>query len=73
MNNSYVVIDETHNLVSRIIGGGVYGPLLYYMICTCQNSKVVALSGTPIINSPFENYLRLNVNYTLYSVLTAKS
>ena len=61
LNNSFIVIDEVHNLVSMILGGGIYGPLLYYLICNSVNSKVLAMSGTPIINSPFEISVLINM------------
>ena len=61
LNNSFIVIDEVHNLVSRILGGGSYGPMLYYLICNSINTKILAMSGTPIVNNPYEISVLINM------------
>ena len=66
-SNKIIVVDEIHNFVSRIVGGGYTCKSLYSLIMSARNSKFVFLSGTPAINDPFElgilfNMLRGNTN-----------
>jgi len=53
-DNHVIIIDEVHNLVSRISNGSDIATQLYKMIITAKNAKVILLSGTPIINRPVE-------------------
>jgi len=66
-DNTTIVIDEAHNLISRIIGNlkkknndSVYLKL-YDMLMDANNLKVVMLSGTPIINYPQELAVLFNI------------
>ena len=60
-DNSFVVIDETHNFISRVINGGKVSKQLFNMIMNAKNIKMVLLTGTPIINHPFELSLLINL------------
>jgi hypothetical protein len=60
-DNSVVIIDEAHNLISRVINKSEITDKLYNAIYTANNCKVVALSGTPIINSPNEIAFMMNL------------
>jgi hypothetical protein len=99
-DNAVVIIDEAHNLISRIVNKlkkekeipgeekkkkdkvkegekkaeleedeslfGEHTPLnlatkLYYMLLRAQNSRIVLLSGTPIINYPNEFAILFNI------------
>lgn len=53
-NNSIVVIDEVHNFSSRIVNGSSLAQDIYTKIMNANNCKVILLSGTPIINNPYE-------------------
>ncbi len=53
-NDSVVIIDEAHNLISRVINKSDIARRLYEAIYYAQNCKVVMLSGTPVINRPNE-------------------
>lgn len=62
LNNATVVIDEVHN-ISRMVRNkqeGI-GRILYQKIRDATNSKIVALSGTPLVNSPFEVAILANM------------
>ena len=59
-NNKVIIIDEVHNLISRVVGGGT-GLRLYKMLMEAENIKLVLLSGTPLINYPFESAFLLNL------------
>ena len=64
-DNAVIVVDEVHNLVSRIVNK-IKKPdslsiKLYNYIMKAQNAKVVFLSGTPIINYPNEIAILFNM------------
>jgi hypothetical protein len=52
--NKLIIIDEAHDMVSRAVGSGVTGKKLYQLLVTAPGAKVLALSGTPLINYPDE-------------------
>ena len=66
-DNKTVIIDEAHNFVSRIINKldskkpDIISKELYGYLLKSNNAKVVALSGTPIINSPHELSVLFNI------------
>ena len=67
-DHSVVIIDEAHNLVSRIVGKLKHKKLqtsiyykLYHMLMGAENCRIVMLSGTPIINSPHELAVMFNI------------
>lgn len=53
-HNSVVLIDEAHNLISRVISGSKIAQRIYDAIYYAKDCKVVMLSGTPVINRPNE-------------------
>lgn len=59
----YIVlcIDEVHNLISRIVNGSLDARMLYETIVRAKDIKVVAMSGTPLINSGLEAGVLLNI------------
>ena len=63
-----IIVDEAHNLVSRIVNSirkksqsknASYK--LYKMLLEAENAKVVLLTGTPILNHPFELSILYNM------------
>ena len=79
-NDSVIVIDEAHNLVSRIVNKhkaetplvendrgeldalpNFISTKLYHYLMSAQNSKIVLLTGTPIINYPNEFGILFNI------------
>ncbi len=82
LDNKVIVIEEVHNLVSKMVSGmsgvSVQGLEIYKMLMSAQNAKIVALSGTPIINDPFEfavlcNVLRGNIEITNFRIVEVSS
>ncbi len=65
LDNKVIIIDEVHNLVSKMVSGimGIskQGLEIYHLLMEAQNSKIVALSGTPVINDPFEIAVLMNI------------
>ena len=64
-DNKVVIIDEAHNLVSRISNSlknkKSIAYQLYKYLMDAENAKIVFLSGTPIINSPREIAILFNM------------
>ena len=60
-DDSVVIIDEAHNLISRVINESDITYKLYQAIYNAKRCKIVALSGTPIINRPNEISYLMNL------------
>ena len=78
LDNRVIIIDEVHNFVSRIVsslmGNSTNGRFLYESIMNAKNCKIIALSGTPIINTPAElailfNMIRGNIEITVFRII----
>jgi superfamily II DNA or RNA helicase len=54
LDNSVLIIDEFHNLSNSITNGSYNAVRLYDTVMRTQNIKLIFLTGTPIVNSPFE-------------------
>ena len=54
LNNKMVIVDEVHNLISMINKRSKKGVFLFEEIMNATDVKLIFLSGTPIINDPFE-------------------
>ena len=66
-DNAVVIIDEAHNMVSRIVNKlsrkttDNVSIELYELLMTANNARIVLLSGTPIINYPNEIAVLFNI------------
>lgn len=60
-NNSFVVIDEVHNFISRVANGSKLARGIYNALMSATECKMVLLSGTPIINNPYEIATLINL------------
>ena len=66
-DNTVVIIDEAHNLVSRIVNKlskkieDSVSKHLYHLLMSASNAKIILLSGTPIINYPNEIGIMFNI------------
>ena len=58
---AFVIIDEAHNFISRVVNGGKYGRRIYENMMNAHGIRLVLLSGTPVINHPFELSFMLNL------------
>ncbi len=54
LDNSMLIIDEAHNLFNGITNGSKNAVQLYDLIIRAKNIKLIFLTGTPIVNDPFE-------------------
>lgn len=60
-DNSVIIIDESHNFIQKVLNeSNVIGPI-YDKIYNSVNSKIVCMSGTPIINRPEEISYLMNL------------
>lgn len=64
-DNKVIIIEETHNLVSKMLSGlmgsSKQGEDIYNYLMNAKNCKIVALTGSPAINDPFEMAVLFNV------------
>jgi len=60
-DNCFVIIDEIHNFISRIVNGSRLARNIYNHLMTAKDIKLVLLSGTPIINQPHEIATLINL------------
>ena len=64
-DNKVVIVDEAHNLVSRIVNKmkrpESISMRLYEYLLSAQNCKIVLLTGTPMINYPNEIAIMFNI------------
>jgi superfamily II DNA or RNA helicase len=60
-DDSVVIIDEAHNLISAVFNESDLKRRVYNLIYKATNCKVVALSGTPMINRPQEIAFLMNL------------
>lgn len=60
-DNKCIVIDEVHNMVSGMVNQRKIGSALYKLLWSAKNCKIIMLSGTPIINFPYEVSFIINL------------
>jgi superfamily II DNA or RNA helicase len=60
-DNSFIIIDEIHNFISRVVNGSRLVRGIYNSIMTAKDCKLILLSGTPIINNPYEIATLINL------------
>jgi hypothetical protein len=60
-DNSFIIIDEIHNFISRIVNGSRLAKAIYNHLMNAKGIKLILLSGTPIINQPYEIATLINL------------
>ena len=68
LENALLIVDEFHNLSNSITNGSYNAIRLYDTIMKTKNVKLLFLTGTPIVNSPFELVPTFNMLKGLISV-----
>ena len=54
LEKKLLIVDEAHNLFNSIVAGGDNAFKLYTAIMATKDIKILFLTGTPIVNDPFE-------------------
>jgi superfamily II DNA or RNA helicase len=67
LENSLIIIDEYHNLSNSITNGSKNALNFYNKIIDTKNIKLIFLTGTPIINHPFELVCTFNMLTGFYN------
>ena len=60
-DNKVIIIDEVHGFISRVVNGSTSSKMIYKKIFEAKNSKIICLSGTPLINYVQEFTLLVNL------------
>ena len=60
-DNAFIIIDEIHNFISRIVNGSRLAKSIYIHMMNAKGTKMILLSGTPIINQPYEIATLINL------------
>jgi len=60
-DNAFIIIDEIHNFISRIVNGSRLAKSIYAHMMNAKGTKLILLSGTPIINQPHEIATLINL------------
>ena len=59
--DAFIVMDEAHNFMSRVANGGKVARRIYEDMMKASSARLVLLTGTPVINHPYELCLLLNL------------
>jgi superfamily II DNA or RNA helicase len=70
LENKVIIIDEAHNLFNSIVNGSKIANEFYDIIMNTKKIKLIFLTGTPIINNPFEIAIAFNM---LHGVIESKN
>lgn len=63
LENKVIIVDEAHNLFNSIVNGSKIANEFYDIIMNTKKIKLIFLTGTPIINNPFEIAVAFNMLY----------
>lgn len=66
LDGAVIIVDEAHNLISRIVNKisvkkKTISSVIYNKLMTAVNSKIILLTGTPMINYPNEIGVLFNI------------
>ena len=73
LDNYLIIVDESHLIVQNIYNQGSRGMTIYNMIKDAKNAKIIFLTGTPLVNNPYElaitmNMLKGNMSMLRYTI-----
>lgn len=61
LENTIILIDEAHNFFNSLSNGSENAVNIYELLMKAKEIKIILMSGTPIVNDPFEIGLLFNV------------
>lgn len=73
LDNYLIIVDESHLIIQNIYNQGSRGMTIYNMIKNAKNAKILFLTGTPLVNNPYElaitmNMLKGNMSILRYTI-----
>lgn len=71
-DDSLIIIDEVHKFIGTVTNQRSLAMKLYNSVLDANRTKILCLSGTPLINSPFELANLINLvrgNIVIYKIL----
>jgi superfamily II DNA or RNA helicase len=54
LSGKFIIVDECHNLFNAIVNGSKNATRFYDLVMGAHDLKLLFLSGTPVVNTPFE-------------------
>lgn len=63
LEDKIIIVDEAHNLFNSISNGSKMANEFYDIVMNTKKIKLIFLTGTPIINDPFEISIAFNMLY----------
>jgi len=60
-DNGFIIIDEVHNFIRNVVNGGKFARIIYGHLMNAKDAKLILLSGTPMINNPYEIATLINL------------
>lgn len=60
-DNKCIIVDEVHNFIRNKVNKAKITSTLYKYLMEAKNAKLILLSGTPIINKPYEISVLINL------------
>jgi len=63
LSDKFIIVDECHNLFNSIVNGSKNASRFYDLVMGAKNLKLLFLSGTPVVNTPFELVPCFNMLY----------
>ena len=75
-DNGFIIIDEVHNFISRVVNGSILARTVYSYLMAAKDAKIILLSGTPMINNPYEIATLINLirgYMSVYQITYAKT
>lgn len=61
LENTIIIQDEWHDFLNAVANGSKNAIGLYDMVMNTKNIKIIGLTGTPIVNDPYEIALGFNM------------
>jgi hypothetical protein len=61
LDKCVVIMDEAHDFFNSVVNGSKNATALYYLLLHSKNSKIIFMSGSPIVNDPFEITVPINI------------
>ena len=61
LDDRVIIIEEAHNFISQVANGSYHAREMYDQLMRAKHTKIIALTGTPLINEVYELALLMNI------------